>query len=93
MAVLQLRTTNADYTYHLYYQHSSGEIRDLELNNYQWVPAAYTNVGLPVSVRNGTPMAVASYENSAPWSTVPNPNPNGKLSCAKPVNLVSHILY
>lgn len=92
MAVLQLGTTNADYTYHLYYQHFSEEIRDLELNNYQWVPAAYTNVELPDSVRNGTPMAVASYENSAPWPTIPNPNPNEKLSCAKPVNLVSYIL-
>lgn len=92
MVVLQLGTSDADYTYHLYYQHRSGEIRDLQLNNYQWVPAAYTNVGLPVSVRNGTPMAVASYENSAPWPTVPIPNTNGKLSCANPANLVSHIL-
>ncbi|MCJ1265925.1 hypothetical protein MMC22_005807 [Lobaria immixta] len=61
MALMQLGTSNSDYAYHLYYQHFSGEIRDVYLNNYEWVPAAYTNVGLPASVRNGTPLAVASY--------------------------------
>ncbi len=70
IALLQLGRSNIDYSYHIYYQHSTGEIRDLELKNYEWVPAAYTNVGLPTSVRNGTPMAVASYENSEPWPTV-----------------------
>lgn len=58
---MQLGTSNSDYAYHLYYQHYTGEIRDVYLNNYEWVPAAYTNVGLPASVRNGTPLAVASY--------------------------------
>lgn len=62
MAILQLGTSYHDYAYHLYYQHATGELRDLELNNYEWVPASNTNVGLPASVRNGTPMAVASYE-------------------------------
>lgn len=61
MSLMQLGTSDNDYTYHLYYQHFSGEIRDVYLNNYEWVPAAYTNVGLPASVRNGTPLAVASY--------------------------------
>lgn len=61
MALLQLGTSKDDYIYHLYYQHATGEIRDLELNNYEWVAASYTNVGLPATVKNGTPMAVATY--------------------------------
>lgn len=65
MALMQLGTSNNNYAYHLYYQHFSGEIRDVYLNNYEWVPAAYTNVGLPASVRNGTPLAVASYASDA----------------------------
>lgn len=69
-ALLQLGTSYNDYAYHLYYQHASGEIRDLELKNYEWVPAAYTNVGLPASVKNGTPLAVASYEDAEPYPTV-----------------------
>ena len=62
MAILQLGTSYQDYTWHLYYQHATGELRDLELNNYEWVPASNTGVDLPASVKNGTPLAVASYE-------------------------------
>ncbi|MCJ1423915.1 hypothetical protein MMC29_001800 [Sticta canariensis] len=61
LALLQLGTSDNDYTWHLYYQHSSGEIRDIYLNNYEWVPAANTDVGLPASVRDGTPLAYTSY--------------------------------
>lgn len=71
MALLQLGTSNNNYAYHLYYQHFQGEIRDVYLNNYEWVPAANTNVGLPASVRNGTPLAVASYaSDSVTYPTV-----------------------
>lgn len=74
MAILQLGTSYHDYTYHLYYQHATGELRDLELNNYEWVPASNTNVGLPASIKNGTPLAVASYElpQSPPTVYIPS---------------------
>ena len=71
MVLLQLGTSYQDYTYHLYYQHATGELRDVVLNNNEWVPAQYTNVGLPASVKNGTPMAVASYnQDSKTYPTV-----------------------
>ena len=57
--------------WHLYYQHESGEIRDMELQNYEWVAASYDDVELSASARNGTPLAVASYaENAENYPTV-----------------------
>ena len=50
IAVLQLGKTYMDFTYHLYYQHATGEIRDLEFSSYQYVSAADTTIGLPVDV-------------------------------------------
>lgn len=70
MALLQLGTDEHEYSYHLYYQHATGEIKDLELKNYEWVPASYHDVGLPASVRNGTPMALASYQEPGQHPTV-----------------------
>lgn len=57
--------------WHLYYQHESGDIRDMELQNYEWVPASYDNVELSANTRNGTPLAVASFaENAENYPTV-----------------------
>ena len=46
---------------HFYYQDSSGGIRDMELQNYEWVEASYDGVQFSANARNGTPLAVASY--------------------------------
>lgn len=58
---LQLGTSDRDYTTHLYYQDSSGAIRDMQLQNYEWVEASYDGVQLTANARNGTPFAVGSY--------------------------------
>lgn len=56
---------------HLYYQHGSGEIRDMELENYEWVEASYDGVQLSANARNGTPLAVASFvEDNQRYLTV-----------------------
>ena len=51
--------------WHLYYQHESGDIRDMELQNYEWVQASYDDVELSANARNGTPLAVASFAETA----------------------------
>lgn len=57
--------------WHLYYQHESGDIRDMELENYEWVQASYDDVELSANARNGTPLAVASFaENAQNYPTV-----------------------
>ena len=71
LALLQLGTSYQDYMWHLYYQHESGDIRDMQLQNDEWVQASYDDVELSANARNGTPLAVASFaENAENYPTV-----------------------